>query len=79
MLAGIIGFLIGVFLILFLWITVEKKREDLVYDGKIIIDRVDPDSPPEIYFQFSSQDKLVDGVVLECKVIEKTSQKKHPL
>lgn len=75
MLATILGFIVGALVILFLWLIIEKHRETLIYDGEIIIDRSDPDSPPEIYVRFSSQDKLVDGVILECKVIEKTSQK----
>ena len=79
MLATILGFIVGALVILFLWLIIEKHRENLVYDGEIIIDRFDPDSPPDIYLQFSSTDKLVDGAILECKVIEKTSQKKHPL
>lgn len=75
MLATILGFIVGALVILFFWLIIEKHRENLVYDGEIIIDRSDPDSPPEIYVRFSSQDKLVDGAILECKVIEKTSQK----
>ena len=75
MLATILGFIVGALVVLFLWLIIEKRRENLVYDGEIIIDRSDPDSPPEIYLQFSSTDKLVNGAVLECKVIEKTSQK----
>lgn len=75
MLATILGFMVGALVVLFLWLIIEKHRENLVYDGEIIIDRSNPDDPPEIYFCFSSQDKLVDGVVLECKVVEKTSQK----
>lgn len=75
MLATILGFIVGALVILFLWLIIEKHRETLIYDGEIIIDRSDPDSPPEIYVRFSSQDKLVDGAILECKVIEKTSQK----
>lgn len=75
MLASVIGFLIGALVVLFLWVVIEKHRETLIYDGEIIIDRSDPDSPPEIYVRFSSQDKLVNGAILECKVIEKTSQK----
>lgn len=75
MLATILGFIVGALVILFLWLIIEKHRENFVYDGEIIIDRSDPDSPPEIYVRFSSQDKLVDGAILECKVIEKTSQK----
>lgn len=75
MLATILGFIVGALMILFLWLIIEKRRENLVYDGEIIIDRSDPDRPPEIYVRFSSQDKLVDGAILECKVIEKTSQK----
>lgn len=75
MLATILGFIVGTLVVLFLWLIIEKHRENLVYDGEIIIDRSDPDSPPEIYVRFSSQDKLVDGAILECKVIEKTSQK----
>lgn len=70
-----LGFIVGALVILFIWLIIEKHRENFVYDGEIIIDRSDPDSPPEIYVRFSSQDKLVDGAVLECKVIEKTSQK----
>lgn len=79
MLATILGFMVGALVILFLWLIIEKRRENLVYDGEIIVDRSDRDSPPEIYLRFSSTDKLVDGAVLECKVIEKTSHKKHPL
>lgn len=75
MLATILGFIVGALVILFFWLIIEKHRENLVYDGEIIIDRSDPDSPPEIYVRFSSQDKLVDGTILECKVVEKTSQK----
>lgn len=75
MLATILGFIVGALVVLFLWLIIEKHRENFVYDGEIIIDRSDPDSPPEIYVRFSSQDKLVDGAILECKVIEKTSQK----
>ena len=75
MLAAILGFIVGALVILFLWLIIEKHRENLVYDGEIIIDHSDPDSPPEIYVRFSSQDKLVNGAILECKVIEKTSQK----
>lgn len=79
MLATILGFIVGALVVLFLWLIIEKHRENIVYDGELIIDRSDPDSPPDIYLQFSSTDKLVNGAVLECKVIEKTSQKKHPL
>ena len=79
MLATILGFIVGALVVLFLWLIIEKRRENLVYDGEIIIDRSDPDSPPEIYLRFSSTDKLVNGAILECKVIEKTSHKKHPL
>lgn len=79
MLATILGFIVGALVVLFLWLIIEKHRENLVYDGELIIDRSDPDNPPEIYLQFSSTDKLVDGAILECKVIEKTSHKKHPL
>lgn len=79
MLATILGFIVGALVVLFLWLIIEKHRENLVYDGEIIIDRSDPDSPPDIYFQFSSTDKLVDGAILECKVIEMTPHKKHPL
>lgn len=79
MLATILGFIVGALVVLFLWLIIEKHRENLVYDGELIIDRSDPDSPPDIYLQFSSTDKLVDGAILECKVIEKTSHKKHPL
>lgn len=79
MLATILGFIVGALVVLFLWLIIEKHRENLVYDGELIIDRSDPDSPPDIYLQFSSTDKLVNGAVLECKVIEKTSHKKHPL
>lgn len=75
MLATILGFIVGALVVLFLWLIIEKHRENLVYDGELIIDRSDPDSPPDIYLQFSSTDKLVNGAVLECKVIEKTSQK----
>lgn len=75
MLATILGFIVGALVVLFLWLIIEKHRENFVYDGEIIIDRSDPDSPPEIYVRFSSQDKLVDSAILECKVIEKTSQK----
>lgn len=75
MLATILGFIVGALVILFFWLIIEKHRENLVYDGEIIIDHSDSDSPPEIYVRFSSQDKLVDGAILECKVIEKTSQK----
>lgn len=75
MLATILGFIVGALVILFIWLIIEKHRENLVYDGELIIDRSDPDNPPEIYLQFSSTDKLVDGAILECKVIEKTSQK----
>lgn len=75
MLATILGFIVGALVVLFLWLIIEKHRENFVYDGYIIIDRSDPDSPPEIYFEFSSQDKLVEGAILECRVIEKTSQK----
>lgn len=75
MLATILGFIVGALVVLFLWLIIEKHRENFVYDGEIIIDRSDPDSPPEIYVRFSSQDKLADGTILECKVIEKTSQK----
>ena len=75
MLATILGFIVGALVVLFLWLIIEKHREHLVYDGDIIIDRSDPDSPPDIYLQFSSTDKLVDGAILECRVIEKTSQK----
>lgn len=75
MLATILGFIVGALVVLFLWLIIEKHRENLVYDGELIIDRSDPDSPPDIYLQFSSTDKLVDGAILECKVIEKTSQK----
>ena len=75
MLATILGFIVGALVVLFLWLIIEKHRENLVYDGELIIDRSDPDSPPEIYLQFSSTDNLVDGAILECKVIEKTSQK----
>lgn len=70
-----LGFIVGALVILFLWLIIEKRRDNLVYDGEIIIDRSDPDSPPDIYLRFSSTDKLVNGAVLECKVIEKTSQK----
>lgn len=70
-----LGFIVGALVFLFLWLIIEKHRENFVYDGYIIIDRSDPDSPPEIYFEFSSQDKLVEGAILECRVIEKTSQK----
>lgn len=79
MLATILGFIVGALVVLFIWLIIEKHRENLVYDGELIIDRSDPDSPPDIYLQFSSTDKLVNGAVLECKVIEKTSHKKHPL
>ena len=79
MLATILGFIVGALVFLFIWLIIEKHRENLVYDGELIIDRSDPDSPPDIYLQFSSTDKLVNGAVLECKVIEKTSHKKHPL
>ena len=74
-----LGFIVGALVILFLWLIIEKHRENLVYDGEIIIDRSNPDGPPEIYLRFSSTDKLVNGTILECKVIEKTSHKKHPL
>lgn len=70
-----LGFIVGALVVLFLWLIIEKRRENLVYDGEIIIDRSDPDSPPEVYLWFSSADKLVNGAILECKVIEKTSQK----
>ena len=70
-----LGFIVGALVVLFLWLIIEKRRENLVCDGEIIIDRSDPDSPPDIYLQFSSTDKLIDGAVLECKVIEKTSHK----
>lgn len=79
MLATILGFIVGALVVLFLWLIIEKHRENLVYDGELIIDRSDPDNLPEIYLQFSSAAKLVDGAILECKVIEKTSHKKHPL
>ena len=72
-------FLVGSLITCFLWLGVEKRREKSVYDGYIIVDYSDPDSPPDIYLQFSSTDKLMDGIILECKVIEKTSRKKHPL
>lgn len=75
MLATILGFIVGALVVLFLWLIIEKHRENLVYDGEIIIDRSDPDSPPEVYLWFSSTDKLVNGAILECRVIEKTSQK----
>ena len=75
MLAIILGFIVGALVVLFLWLIIEKHRENLVYDGELIIDRSDPDSPPDIYLQFSSTDKLVNGAILECTVIEKTSQK----
>ena len=75
MLATILGFIVGALVILFIWLIIEKHRENLVYDGELIIDRSDPDSPPEIYLRFSSTDKLVNGAILECTVIEKTSQK----
>lgn len=75
MLATILGFIVGALVVLFLWLIIEKHRENLVYDGELIIDRSDPDSPPDIYLQFSSTDKLVNGAILECRVIEKTSQK----
>ena len=75
MLATILGFIVGALVVLFLWLIIEKHRENLVYDGELIIDRSDPDSPPDIYLRFSSTDKLVNGAILECRVIEKTSQK----
>ena len=75
MLATILGFIVGALVVLFLWLIIEKHRENFLYDGEIIIDRSNPDDPPEIYLRFSSTDKLVNGAVLECKVIEKTSQK----
>ena len=75
MLATILGFIVGALVVLFIWLIIEKHRKNLVYDGELIIDRSDPDSPPDIYLQFSSTDKLVNGAVLECTVIEKTSQK----
>ena len=75
MLATILGFIVGTLVVLFLWLIIEKHRENLVYDGEIIIDRSDPDSPPDIYLRFSSTDKLINGTILECMVIEKTSQK----
>ena len=75
MLATILGFIVGALVVLFIWLIIEKHRENLVYDGELIIDRSDPDSPPDIYLQFSSTDKLVNGAILECRVIEKTSQK----
>lgn len=75
LLTAVTFFIIGVLVMCFLWLNVEKRREKNTYDGQIILDRFDPDSPPDIYLQFSSTDKLVDGAILECKVIEKTSQK----
>lgn len=70
-----LGFIVGALVILFLWLIIEKRRDNFVYDGEIIIDRSNPDGPPEIYLRFSSTDKLVNGAILECTVIEKTSQK----
>ena len=75
LLTAVTFFIIGVLGMCFLWLNVEKRREKNTYDGQIILDRSDPDSPPDIYLQFSSTDKLINGAVLECKVIEKTSQK----